>query len=148
MPDVRRRDFALCNEACKRIVNKYPDTVTPSELSGEERVVVVVWTVRGIVENGGFRYLFESALPGDPKFEHTLAAFETLGCSGALLALRRALDLFPEGEMPTDDRLRIEEYERQPEEVRDAIDVQFWEALDDITRKLADFIRSRVGAVR
>ena len=135
-------DFDLCDSTWRRITDKYGDDALATDFSEEERVVALVWTVAGIVENGGFRYLFGSSLPGDPQCEYTLEAFEKIGCTEARRALEEALELFPNRRPPTDDKVRISQYEKHSEEIRNAIDSKFWDSLKDIRKCLASYIKA------
>ena len=62
-------DFALCNGKWRAITDRYGDSAKATDFSEDERTVVLVWTVLGIVDNGGFRYLISSELPGDPQYK-------------------------------------------------------------------------------
>lgn len=134
-------DFAICDTACKRIVERHGNDALATNFSEEERVVALVWSVSGVVENGGFRYLLATPPPGDPYLEHTIKAFERIGCYEAVKAIKDVLCLFPDCRPPEDKGLRIEQYESYPEETRNAIDSRFWDQLDNITKLLANYIR-------
>ena len=112
------------------------------DFSEHERIVALVWTVTGLVENGGFHYLFESCLPGDPYFKATIKAFEKIGCSQVVDIFKRALSIFPDCEPPIDDSLRISHYENLSEKIRNDTDTDFWQEMDNITRLLAAYIRA------
>ena len=134
-------DFAICDATCKRIVERHGNDAIATNFSEEERVVALVWSVSGVVENGGFRYLLGTLPPGDPYLEHTINAFEKIGCYDAVKAIKEALCLFPKCKPPEEKHLRIAEYESHSEETRDAIDSRFWDQIDNITKLLADYIR-------
>ena len=56
-------DINLCDRLFVRICEVHGNGADASSLSEEERTVYLVWGTLGVVGNGGFRYLFESALP-------------------------------------------------------------------------------------
>lgn len=141
MSDNRELDFELCNTTYKSIIERRGDDALTTDFSEEERVVALVWSVSGIVENGGFRYLFGIPPLGDPYLEHTIKAFERIGCYEAVKAIKEVLCLFPDCKPPEDKSLRITQYESHPEETRNAIDSRFWDQLDNITKLLANYIR-------
>jgi hypothetical protein len=141
MTDNTDVDFALCDTTCKRIVDRHGNDALATNFSEEERVVALVWSVSGVIENGGFRYLLGTPPTGDPYLEHTIKAFERIGCYEAVKAIKEVLCLFPDCKPPEDKGLRIAQYESHPEETRNAIDSRFWDQLDNITKLLANYIR-------
>lgn len=134
-------DFGLCSETCKKIARKYGAHNNALDYPEAERVVALVWTVAGIVENGGFRYLFGSVLPGDESCKLTINAFKKIGCLKVAEILDRAIHLFPNGEPHGDDHDRVAWFEQQPEQMRNQLDTAFWDELDNITLSLARYIR-------
>lgn len=141
MVETKSQDFNLCSTACERITQKYGGHVMVGGINEVERTVILVWTVAGIVENGGFRYLFGSMLPGDPNYSQTITAFENIGCPKAANTIRQAICLFPKCELPAENWLRIQYYEKQPVEIRHRLDTDFWNELDCITVCLASYIK-------
>lgn len=93
-------------------------------------MVVAVWTVYGIIGNGGFEYLFESRVPGDPDYLRSLEAFRAIGCGEAVAAYEGALRLFPGGFVPRDDQERKRVFRATPEDVRAALAGRFRHAGD------------------
>src|SRR5262245_50213526 len=88
-------NFELCNGLFTRIVEYHGDELDASAITVHERVVLLVWHVSGIVGNGGFRYLFEGDLQGDPHFALTAEAFRLTGCKKATEAIQKTLAMFP-----------------------------------------------------
>jgi hypothetical protein len=136
-------DFAICDITCKRIIERHGNNALSTDFSEEEGVAVLIWSVSGAIENGGFRYLLGTLPPGDPYLDQTIKAFEKIGCHEAVRAIKAALCLFPNCKPPEDKILRIAQYESHAEEVRNAIDSRFWDQLDNITKLLADYIRQK-----
>jgi hypothetical protein len=136
-------DFDLCSGTYENIISR-TQKASPlaTDFSEEERVVILVWYAMGEIDNGGFHYLFESALPGDLYYHFTLEAYKQIGCDSAVEAFEQALRLFPNRKPPTDDYQRIQEYEKYPEEIRNAIDSRFWKGDNDIVKNLAKYIRA------
>jgi len=56
----------------------------------------------------GFYNLFTSAFPGDPDYQLTVQAFDTIGGTGAVEAIRLAFSIFPDAIPPSDFDERIE----------------------------------------
>jgi len=138
---MNKQDFSLCSNVCERITERYGDRTFADMFPEKERNVVLVWTVSGIVENGGFRYLFDSMLPGDPDYALTIMAFEAIGCMKAVEVIRAAICLFSNCQIPLDQVERVYWFDDQPQEIRDALDRAFWNELDSITAYLAEYIR-------
>jgi hypothetical protein len=136
----RSKEFELCSPICQKILDKYPADPTAQDFSESERTIVTVWTVSGIVENGGFEYLFESTQPGDPTYELVLKAFRDIECSQALEAVQEAFALFPSGQPLMNDSSRVRKYRQHPQALREAINTKFWTAIPDIDKCLARYI--------
>ena len=64
--------FTICNNTWKNIINKYGEAAIATDFNESERVIALVWTVTGIIGNGGFEYLFSSNLPSDENYKYTL----------------------------------------------------------------------------
>jgi hypothetical protein len=134
-------NFSLCSKTCKKITKKYGAHNSALDYPEAERVVALVWTVAGIVENGGFRYLFGSVLPGDGNYAITINAFKQIGCLNVAETIDKAVHIFPNGEPHIDDHDRVTWFEQQPEQTRNQLDTAFWNELDNITLSLARYIR-------
>lgn len=121
-------DWELCNSAWRRITEKYGETAVASDFNAVERVIVLVWTVTGIIGNGGFEYLFSSDLPGDQNYRMSLEAFKAIEAIEAEKAFKDALSVFPGGEVPASERERLATFKLFPESERDQIATRFFAA--------------------
>ncbi|RJQ40002.1 MAG: DUF4375 domain-containing protein [Nitrospiraceae bacterium] len=135
-------DSELCMRTCRKILDKNSEANLATDYPEKERVVIIVVTVAGIIDNGGFHSLFSSVLPGDPQYIHTMEAFKQIGCSKALDSIKEALSLFSNANPPDDDKLRIKLYEKNPKKLRDKIDSKFWKEYDNVSKCLANYIRT------
>jgi hypothetical protein len=138
-------DFKLCDDVFMGIVSRYPNDAKATDYDEKERIVILVWHVYGLIGNGGFEYLFEADYPGDPFYELSVQAFETIQCQPASTAFRDALGLFPGGKPPRDIYSRRAAYETVPEEKR-KVNSRFWNASKEIEQNLAAYIRSNRAA--
>lgn len=59
------------------------------------QVFMKVNSAQGVIDNGGFRYFFESDWPGNPPYEDFASAYETIGCWKQAEELRRVVATFP-----------------------------------------------------
>lgn len=136
-------DFDLCDGVFLKIGDRYDHMISADAYTSEERTVMLVWHAGGIIDNGGFEYLFSGDFPGDPSYRLTAQAFETLGCERATTAFHEALSLFPNAQAPEGTEVRYETYKHVPEARRQEVNHKFWSAGWDheIERKLADYIR-------
>ena len=87
-------DFDLCCSYYTGIVDHYGNEVEANTLPVPHRAVLLTWHTMGIIDNGGFHYLFECAFSGDPGFKLTAEAFDEIGCHSAAEAVRGAIPLF------------------------------------------------------
>ena len=136
-------DYELCRAVFNGLDKKYGNKIDATIYTQEARIVILADHARGIIGNGGFRYLFEGDFPGDPGFRLTLEAFETIGVRRAVSAFKKALAAFPNSRPPTDIETRIHFFIGIPYARRHKVDKEFWDADDEITQKLAKYIRFR-----
>ncbi len=134
-------DWDLCNSTWRRITEKYGETAKASDFDAAERVVVLVWTVSGIIGNGGFEYLFFSDLPGDRNYQMSLEAFKAIGAKEAEKAFEDALAAFPGGEVPVSEGERLATFKLHPESERDQLAARFYAADEEVVSCLSKFIR-------
>lgn len=59
------------------------------------RMVVIVYSAWGLIENGGFQYFFESNFPGDPSYETFTQAFNSVGLTDIALRFSKLVSSFP-----------------------------------------------------
>ncbi|MFO0965089.1 MAG: DUF4375 domain-containing protein [Gemmataceae bacterium] len=141
-------DVNLCDGLFCRILDHHGDDVDASILNEAERVVVLVWHASGIIGNGGFRYLFELDIQGDPDFALTAKAFETVGCEKASSAVRTTLATFPGSRPPRNIEDRLRYYLKRQKSWPTNADLEFFAAEKDLDRRLASYIRSHADAFR
>jgi hypothetical protein len=145
IPDVDNpyeREPDALDELFHDILRYHGDDVHISQLREEERVVLLTYHAMGIIDNGGFNYLFEGSFEGDPYFALTAAAFGAIGCAQAADAFRKALALFPDSRPPKDIERRLQIYRQGSGEDRHAIDREFMTAHKAIKACLARYIES------
>jgi hypothetical protein len=141
-------DSELCDELFKRLVKRYGDDLDVSKCREEHRVVLLVWHASGIIDNGGFQYLFEGNFNGDPHFAKTAAAFRTINVRKCAEAVEEALKLFPDSKPPTDTEIRLRDYQSQSAAERWAIDKKFFSESRHIPSFLAKYIRKNEAEFR
>jgi hypothetical protein len=134
-------DFELCDELFKRMLKHYGKDFDVSKCKKQDQTVILVWHVSGIIDNGGFHYLFEGNLKGDPHFASTAAAFKTIKAAKCAEAAEEALNPFPESKPPTDVEKRLKVYEAVNAAKRQAIDRKFFSESKEIKKILARYIR-------
>lgn len=70
------------------------------KVSDEHRDVVAVITAQAVIDNGGFRYFFESHLNGDSDYQLFVNAYKNIGATESADAINQALMMFPGGVPP------------------------------------------------
>jgi hypothetical protein len=95
----------------------------------------------GIVDNGGFQYLFEGTYRGDPYFAKTLTAFQKITADKCAKAVADALCLFPNSRPPRDIEQRLEIYQQARSAKRLDVDDKFHSESSEIPKFLAEYIR-------
>lgn len=92
---LEERIYAVCRAADKHGIDA---------LTAAQRVVVLSWSGRGIIGNGGFKYFYE----GEWRGAELAAAYRALGFADAAEASQRSLDVFPARQPPRDAKRRYE----------------------------------------
>ena len=134
-------DFELCDELFKLMIKHYGEDFDVSKCKEKDQPVILVWHASGIIDNGGFQYLFEGNFKGDPYFAKTAAAFKTIKASKCAEAVDEALKLFPDSKPPQDINKRLKVYQTIPAAKREAIDVKFFSESKEMKTILAKYIR-------
>ena len=132
--------FQLCMDVVTKIFEHYGENREASCYPEPKRAIVVVISATGIIGNGGFGYFFSSHLPGDEDYAYTLNSFKAIGSIKALVAINKALQLFPNGHPPSDETERMAIYHKWPEDLLSAVDNEFFDSIDDIESRMVDYI--------
>jgi hypothetical protein len=140
-------DNDLINGTFHKIGDRYDHWVDATQYSPEERVIMLVWHSSGIIDNGGFEYLFAGAFPGDPDYRITAEAYKTAGLLRGYAAFQEAFALFPGGAVPHDSAERDRLFQAANRSARDRIKRKLWQDGRDGSRekKLAEFIRKNAA---
>ena len=140
-------DWDLVNGTSHKISDRYGHWVDATQYSPEERVIMLVWHSSGIIDNGGFEYLFAGEFPGDPDYHITAEAYKTAGLLRGYEAFQEAFALFPGGKVPHDAAERLQQYQAANRSARDRLDRKLWQDRYDRTRekRLAEFIRKNAA---
>ena len=112
-----------------------------SKLDVPQQTLVTLYSVQGVVDNGGFQYLFESDFPGNPAYSRFVEAYRRIGANHAAECLEKALAMFPfeEPHLHREQRLEfMETLEEESEFVQlgDEVcgDEKIWAALEAYAR--------------
>ncbi|MEM8734393.1 MAG: DUF4375 domain-containing protein [Planctomycetota bacterium] len=140
-------DADIADSIFKRLVDKFGDDLEPSKLPKPQQVVLLVYHTHGILGNGGFQYLFEADLPGDPEYLLTRAAFQAIAAPDACRAFDIAFQVFPNSTPPEDIEARLalwqEHYQlRDALEDEESPDAIYFSAMDEVVEKLTEYIRA------
>jgi hypothetical protein len=66
-----------------------------SRLPESVRIFLLVNGAQGVIDNGGYKYLFGQDWPGNPPYENFAVAYEAIGCIRQAADLRRVAASFP-----------------------------------------------------
>lgn len=140
-------DFDLVNGTFVKIGDRYGHWVDAAEYTPEERVIMLVWHSSGIIDNGGFEYLFSGNFDGDPDFKMTAEAHREAGLPRSYEAFQEAFAIFSDSNVPHDSNERSREFKNSDESKREAINKKYWQdGWDELRqKKLAQFIREHVS---
>ncbi|HEV3437464.1 MAG TPA: DUF4375 domain-containing protein [Gemmata sp.] len=134
-------DSKLCSELFELILKHYNEDFDLSGCKEEDQVIILIWHASGIIDNGGFQYLFEGDFKGDPGFAKTLAAYKAIKATKCAEAIEEALALFPGSKLPPNIEKRLKVYQTVSAAKRRVIDWKFFDESKDIATILAKYIR-------
>ena len=136
-------DFELSNKLFIRLAQLSDgcELESLSQLPREQKVVLDIWGSKGIIDNGGFRYLMESGLA---DIAGIADSYEAIGVQRVADAFRIVLKLFPDSKPQNSPEERLEYIGELGESalvtLNECSNVVF-EADRDVLRKLAAYIR-------
>ncbi len=134
-------DFELCDQLFVRLTEHYGKDFDISKCKEKDQVVILVWHATGIIDNGGFQYLFEGNFKGDPHYARTADAFKTIQAKKCAEAVREALGLFPNSKPPDEVEPRLKAFQQIGAAKRESIDTKFFSESKEIRTHLARYIR-------
>jgi hypothetical protein len=135
-------DFQLINGLYLRIDCDGSDPEEIGRLPTELRVLSQIWGSGGLIDNGGFAYLFTGDVA---DLEELPSALATIGADRAAAVVQDAWNVFPNGKPHKDhwDRVKfIESLEPQAVERLDRCSCAYIDCNRRTRRQLADYIRS------
>jgi len=105
--------------------------------------VFLVWGALGVLDNGGFQYLFEGDYkPTDPNLCNTRRAFEIVGLRKVVKAFDVAFSAFDRSTPPKNAKQRLKIWGAADKALRDRAD-KAWFSNNRISHEVAAFIRRR-----
>ncbi|QVL32271.1 DUF4375 domain-containing protein [Telmatocola sphagniphila] len=135
-------DFEISDSIFCWLCEKYGDSHSADWTNVSHRVVDQIWLASGDLDNGGFCYwLQRKQSPNNFDYKYTMEAFELIGLTEMAKAFKELLSYYPNGVVPEDHNLRLELYEKIPENIRENIDRIASKQNKKIEKPLADFIR-------
>jgi hypothetical protein len=134
-------DSKLCDDLFMRIVEYHGDDFDVRDINEQERVVILVEHVSGLIGNGGFSYLFEHNLRGDPDFAFTANAFRSVGCPEATNSIEKTLALFPNSRPPATIEERLAFYLKHVRGSPTPTEREFFAADKNLKKMTAAYIR-------
>jgi Domain of unknown function (DUF4375) len=67
----------------------------PRSLDEPTQTILAVYGAQGVIDNGGFRFFFESNWPAQPPYTFFSDAYRRIGAERAANAIDRAVAMFP-----------------------------------------------------
>ena len=135
-------NFDVCDVTFTHFANFFGNEIDALSEPWPSITVTLVWHSGGLIDNGGFRRLFEICYSGDPDFARTVASYREIGAIDAYQVLMDAFALFPNGRVPVNSADRFSILDEIPKTVTDNLEARFFATEESVTRSLADFIRS------
>ncbi len=57
--------------------------------------LLIIFSAQGVIDNGGYRYFFESDWPKQPPYSRFIEAYSAIGCEKQAADLARVVSTFP-----------------------------------------------------
>jgi hypothetical protein len=120
----------------------------PTKLEVPMQTVAVLYTVQAMIDNGGFRYIFESDFPFCPPYSVFSDAYRRIGAVDAAECLDKAVAMFP-FEKPYQCQEKRNAFMDSLEESHEMFelgdqvcgDETIWSALEEYAKKNAGFFQ-------
>lgn len=116
----------------------------PAKLPIPLQTVATLYTVQAMIDNGGFRYIFENDYPFNPPYSLFSEAYRRIGAFGAASFLDQAVAMFPFEAPHLHAEKRNEFMDSLPEsheffELGDQVcgDERIWSLMEEYVRKHA-----------
>ena len=117
----------------------------PLNLPAVLQPVVLLMTMQGMIDNGGFRYAMEGDFPFTPPYSFFSGAYRTIGAGDAADRLDKAMAMFPFPHPETKSELRNQFMDGIKEDdefflLGNAVcgDESIWQLLDAYVQKHSD----------
>ncbi len=117
----------------------------PDNLSRFEKNIVFIEELEQEVNNGGFNQFFFNTA-GDYTFE-ILKALDEIGSTKFLDILEKAIDVFPDRNIPKEMELRreiLEQIEDTADPIWNELDMEFYKYEEDIHKLMVDYIKENI----
>jgi hypothetical protein len=118
----------------------------PTKLDIPLQTVAILYTIQAIIDNGSFRYLFDSNFPVNPPYSAFVEAYHRIGALDAAERLQKVVAMFPFENPHIYQQQRVKFMESLDEEheffqLGDGIrgDKKIWSALEEYTKENAAF---------
>jgi membrane associated rhomboid family serine protease len=135
-------DYDICESVFRRLVRLNGGKVHAVGLKPEEQVAILAWYTARVVDEDGFRVLFQDGIPGDPHFTKTVEAYHTLDCRLSGNALRKIAAVMTGGPQEGEMDERIVDSAKKLARLPSAAERQFLESLDEVESRLVGYIRA------
>jgi len=109
-------------------------------LSEVDRVLVVIYSVQGVIDNGGLRAFFGANWPGEPEYTLHADAYRQIGATESAKAIAMAATFFPFAR-PEQDCVQRSQVLQGP--VGERIEALPLTPSEDVWRRLARYARRR-----
>ncbi|TWU44630.1 hypothetical protein Poly51_58990 [Rubripirellula tenax] len=140
-------DNDLIHETVEKLTSLHGQDIDVSTLPNIHRNVLLVNLADYLIGNGGFQFMFERPIPGDPQFQLTANAHNDIGASKGFVAFQKSLK-GTLGIRPTSIIARPFNRFRTAYTLfnaaflgRDTADTLYWDSAEETRSALANYIR-------
>jgi len=95
MCELARKDDALLTRTADIVFAGVDGAASLDHLRRPRQVFAIIYSAQGIIDNGGFQYLFESDWPNHPPYTFFSDAYREIGAPDVADGLDQAASMFP-----------------------------------------------------
>ncbi len=137
----QEKDSALCDDVFM-LYAEITTTIDVRTMSPHERVVSLAWHFGGIIDNGGFGYLYTANIAGDPHYRITADAFRVIGCERIAAAFEASFGWFTDRTPPVEVLERRRQFSLVGDDERTRVERLFFAESAHLGDHLGAYIRA------
>ncbi len=151
MSQLSRKDDALLTRTADIVFGGADGEALIDHLPRPRQVFAIIYSAQGIIDNGGFQYLFESDWPNKPPYTMFSDAYREVGATDVADWLDQAASMFPfsDPHLHREARVRyLREFCVKGDSPMGVLSGEAIDASDRVFTRLAQYVRAHENEFR